>query len=236
MKPYAFEDAFTAPTGDAKPAHVTDFWHLSNGVRVELRPVQPQDSPLLSAMIARLSPQTKYNRFHGAIHNLTSTLLRYLSCVDQYRHVAFVLTTQQNGEEHIIADARYVVDEGACAESAEFAIMVDDHWQRFGLAEHAIHALTAAASKNGLRWLHGDVLAENCPMLALMERCQFCCTPDKSNEKMIRAEILLSAIDQRLTTLPNTPISFGYLILQWVKSAKKFLHQLPHGGRYAKLT
>ena len=235
MKLYAFENASAAAAADVKPADATDFWYLSNGVRVELRPVQPQDSPLLSAMIARLSPQTKYNRFHGAIHHLTSTLLRYLSCVDQYRHVAFVLTTQQNGEEHIIADARYVVDEGACAESAEFAIMVDDHWQRFGLAEHAIHALTVAASKNGLRWLHGDVLAENCPMLALMKRCQFCCTPDKSDEKMIRAEILLSASDQTPTTPPNTPISFGYLLLQWDKSAKKFLHQLPHGDRYAKL-
>lgn len=233
MRPKVLEDAFTAPAGAAKPDDATDFWHLSNGVRVELRPVQPQDSMLLSAMMARLSPQTKYNRFHGSVNNLTSTLLRYMSCVDQQRHVAFVLTTEQNGEEHIIADARYVVDEDSKDESAEFAIMVEDRWQRFGLAEHAIHALTAAASKNGLRWLHGDVLAENCPMLALMKRCQFCCTPDKSDDKMIYAEILLSAIDQRLTTLPNTPISFGYLILQWVKSAKKFLHQLPHGGRYA---
>ena len=233
MKPVVVDDAYIAYPKDVEPIELTDAWHLRDGTRIELRPVQPQDGLLLGAMMARLSSQTKYNRFHGTVNNLTSTHLRYMSCVDQLRHVAFVITTCLNGEERIIADARYVVDEDTSEGRAEFAIMVEDHWQRFGLAEHAMHALTAAACKNGLRWLHGDVLAENCQMLALMERCHFCCTPDKSDEKMIRAEILLSAIDQRLTTLPNTPISFGYLILQWVKSAKKFLHQLPHGGRYA---
>jgi acetyltransferase len=227
------DESCAAYVEDIQPVEWTDAWHLKDGTRILLRPVKPQDSPLLSAMMARLSSQTKYNRFHGTVNNLTSTHLRYLSCVDQQRHVAFVLTTHQNGEEHIIADARYVVDEDANAESAEFAIMVEDHWQRFGLAKHAMQALTTAASNNGLRWLHGDVLAGNSPMLALMEQCHFCCTPDRSDEKMVHAEILLSATDQMSSTKSNTLNTVRHFLLQCVKLTRRFVHQQRHGRRYA---
>jgi RimJ/RimL family protein N-acetyltransferase len=233
MNPEVVDDTFASSIEDVNSVEWTDAWRLSDGTRIVLRPVQPQDSPLLSAMMARLSSQTKYNRFHGTVNNLTSTHLRYMSCVDQQRHVAFVLTTLQNGEEHIIADARYVVDENAADESAEFAIMVEDQWQRFGLAKHAMQALTTAASNNGLRWLHGDVLAENCPMLALMEQCHFCCTPDRSDEKMVHAEILLTAADHKSNTTSDTPNTFGHFLWQWLKSARSLIQQQPHGGRYA---
>ena len=233
MNPEVVDDTFASYFEDINPVEWTDAWYLSDGTRIVLRPVKPQDSPLLSAMMARLSSQTKYNRFHGAVNNLTSTHLRYMSCVDQQRHVAFVLTTHQNGEEHIIADARYVVDEDNSKGSAEFAIMVEDHWQRFGLAKHAMQALTNAASNNGLRWLHGDVLAENCPMLALMEQCHFCCTPDRSDEKMVHAEILLTVTDHKSNTISDTPNTFGHYLWQWLKSARRLIHQQPHGERYA---
>ena len=230
MNPEVVDDTFTSSIENANSVELTDAWRLSDGTLIVLRPVQPQDSPLLSAMMARLSSQTKYNRFHGTVNNLTSTHLRYMSCVDQQHHVAFVLTTLQNGEEHIIADARYVVDENAADESAEFAIMVEDQWQRFGLAKHAMQALTTAAYNNGLRWLHGDVLAENCPMLALMEHCHFCCTPDRSDEKMVHAEISLDAANH-----PSTPTSTSiwHVALQWVKSMQGLVRQQRRGGRYA---
>jgi acetyltransferase len=230
MNPEVVDDTFASSIEYVNSVELTDAWRLSDGTRIVLRPVQPQDSPLLSAMMARLSSQTKYNRFHGTVNNLTSTHLRYMSCVDQQRHVAFVLTTLQNGEEHIIADARYVVDENAADESAEFAIMVEDQWQRFGLAKHAMQALTTAASNNGLRWLHGDVLAENCPMLALMEHCHFYCTPDRNDGKMVHAEISLHAANH-----PSTPTSTSiwHLVLQWVKSIKGLTRQQRGGGRYA---
>jgi RimJ/RimL family protein N-acetyltransferase len=230
MNPEIANEKFTAHFEDIQPVEFTDTWHLSDGTRVVLRPVKPQDSSLLSAMMARLSAQTKYNRFHGTVNNLTSTHLRYMSCVDQQRHVAFVLTTHHHGEEHIIADARYVVDEDTNDDSAEFAIMVEDHWQRFGLAKHAMQALTTAASNNGLRWLHGDVLAENCPMLALMEHCHFCCTPDRSDEKMVHAEISLSAANHKSTP---TSTAIWHAALQWMKSMQGLTRQQRRGGRYA---
>ncbi len=164
---------------------------MKSGARVVMRPVKPEDDLMLNEMVERLSSKARYYRFHAGVHHLPSNQLHYLSCVDQKQHVAFVLTTKIDEREQIIADARYVVDKNAADDSAEFSIMVEDHWQRFGLAEHAMRTLIAAAAYRGLCWLHGDILAENCPMLALMKRLQFCCTPDILDENMVHAELMV---------------------------------------------
>ena len=174
-----------------KPHEFIEAWLLNSGARIVMRPVQPQDGPMLNAMVERLSSWAKYYRFHAGVHHLPANQSHYMSCVDQKHHVAFVLTTKIDEREHIIADARYVVDKNSADDSAEFSIVVEDHWQRFGLAEHAMRTLIAAAGYRGLCWLHGDILAENCPMLALMKRLQFCCTPDILDESMVHAELMV---------------------------------------------
>ena len=168
------------------PAMLIDAWTLRNGARVTLRPVLPQDHGLLGDMIQRLSQATRYNRFHGAVSGLSAAMLQHMTQVDHRRHLAFVITTADGDREQVVADARYVVDDEG--DSAEFAIVVDDAWQRRGLAERAVRSLGAAARRGGLRWLHGSVLAANAPMLALMQRCGFRCTPDRKDERLVQVE------------------------------------------------
>ena len=168
------------------PATLIDVWHLRNGTRMTLRPVLPQDSGLLGNMIQGLSDVTRYNRFHGAVKALSADALRHMTNVDYRNHVAFVVTAFNQKQERVVADARFVVDRSG--ESAEFALVVDDHWQRLGLGERAMHALAHAADRQGLSWLHGSVLNANAPMLALMRRCEYFCTPDRHDERLVRVE------------------------------------------------
>lgn len=168
------------------PATLIDVWTLRNGSRVTLRPVLPQDHGLLGDMINRLSQATRSNRFHGAVSGLSYDSLRQMTQVDYLRHLAFVITTTDCNHERVVADARYVVDDEG--DSAEFAIVVDDEWQRRGLAERAIRLLGTAARQQGLGWLHGSVLSANAPMLSLMQRCAFRCTPDRKDDRLVRVE------------------------------------------------
>jgi GNAT superfamily N-acetyltransferase len=168
------------------PATLIDVWSLRNGTRMTLRPVLPQDSGLLGTMIAGLSRATRYNRFHGAVNALSADALRHMTCVDYRNHFAFVVTAFNLNQERVVADARFVVD--SSGEGAEFALVVDDRWQRLGLGERAMQALAHAADRQGLSWLHGSVLSANVPMLALMRRCQFFCAPDREDERLVRVE------------------------------------------------
>lgn len=184
------------------PTALIDVWRLRDGTRITLRPVLPQDRPLLGDLMLRLSPSSRRNRFHGAVNNVPAQWLDKMTCVDHERHVAFVMTTTENCHEQIIVDARYCVNESEVDASAEFAVVVDDNWQRRGLGIRAMQALVSTAADAGLRWLRGDVLARNQAMLALLRKCNFCCTPDLHHDGLVIAQTSLSTnsvgVDTRL--------------------------------------
>jgi RimJ/RimL family protein N-acetyltransferase len=176
------------------PTAFIDVWRLRDGTRLTLRPVLPQDASLLGKLVTQLSPASRSNRFHGSILGLSQVELRSMSCIDYARTMAFVITLEdKNRGEQVIADARYVVDAHA-VDSAEFAVMVGDHWQRRGLGLRALQALTLAARQSGLRWLYGDIRARNAPMLSLMRRCGFSCTPDREDDDIVHAEMSLGRL------------------------------------------
>jgi len=141
---------------------------------VALRQIRSDDAAALQAFVRALSPVSRRLRFHAALNGLTECALQALTHVDQRAHVAFVLTTMEHGAERIVGEARYVV---SCdKETAEFAIAVADGFRGLGLAERLMAALLRAARAAGLRWLIGEVLADNARMLAFARRCGFAAT------------------------------------------------------------
>jgi RimJ/RimL family protein N-acetyltransferase len=91
--------------------------------------------------------------------------------IDHRSHVALVahpeLDIDEAEEPVIVADARYVRLDGR---RAEFAVAVDDRWQRQGLGSRLLRMLARHAAKNGLGTLYGDVLADNLPMITMLQR------------------------------------------------------------------
>jgi acetyltransferase len=153
---------------------------------VTLRPIQPDDVGALQSFVRVLSPMSRRLRFHAALNELSETTLKALTCVDQRRHVAFVLTVTEHGTERIVGEARYAVSSDQ--ETAEFGIAVADAFQGLGLAERLVAALIDAARASGLRWLVGEVLAGNSRMLAFIRRCGFAVTTRGVAPGLVRVE------------------------------------------------
>lgn len=177
----------TAPSASYQihhyPATLIDTRALGSPGRLTLRPVLPQDQPLLGALVERLSPTARRNRFHGVV-KLSSTHLRQMTCVDYRSHLAVVISTLVDGVERLVADARYVVE--ADGRAAEFALMVDDAWQRRGIGAWALRSLHRAAAQAGVLHLHGDVLEDNAPMLGLLQRCGYALNPADCEAGVLR--------------------------------------------------
>ena len=138
---------------------------------VALRQIRAEDAAALQAFVRALSPASRRLRFHVALNELIRIRTGALTRVDQRAHVAFVLTSTERVTERIVGEARYVV----CGdkETAEFGIAVAEAFRGLGLAERLLGALVDAARAAGLRWLVGDVLADNARMLAFARRCGF---------------------------------------------------------------
>jgi RimJ/RimL family protein N-acetyltransferase len=141
---------------------------LRDGRHVTLRPAHHSDAPALRQFFfGSLSPRARLLRFHGAINQLPDGALRAMTTQIPRRHVALVaLTPTDDGLQHLLAEARYVVEDGG---EAEFAIAVADAWQGQGLGRALVQRLAAHARAEGIPALHGAVVPGNEPMLRLMD-------------------------------------------------------------------
>jgi len=151
---------------------------LADGRRVLVRPVLPQDREAEQLFVMGLSAASRYRRFHVGLRELPPATLQRLTEIDHFSHVALVAQAaaawadaggDDDDDPVIVADARYVrIDD----DSAEFALAVADGWQRQGLGRRLLEQLARHAARHGIRQLHGDVLADNVPMIAMLESMQ----------------------------------------------------------------
>ncbi len=160
---------------------------LDDGRSLHVRPVGPRDAAAEQAFVANLSPTARFRRFHFGLNELPDTLLQAFVNADQRTHVALV--AEATDDRRIVADARYVRDSDAT--TAEFAIAISDAWQGFGLGRALMHRLLARARSSGIKRLCGDVLADNAPMLALMNRLEARLTPNPEDDSLYRVCLAL---------------------------------------------
>lgn len=128
---------------------------------IEIRPIGPDDARRLARMLDRLSPETVYRRFGTPVVRARPSALRYLCEVDHHSREALVAAV---GDE-VVGVARY---DATGAVRAEVAVVVEDAWQRRGVATALLRALARRAAQEGYEVLTGEVQASNEPVLQLV--------------------------------------------------------------------
>lgn len=153
---------------------------LAPGLEVLIRPIRPEDRNLMTAAFARLSPQSRYQRFFAPVEHLSESDLTYLTEIDHHLHEALVAIDPEDGG--MVAVARYVCEkpnEGDGPEEpargtlkpaglkavplreAEVAVIVGDPWQGKGLASALLQRLAKRASEEGIDYFLALVLEDN---------------------------------------------------------------------------
>lgn len=153
------------------PAPLTCNHHWVNGASVSVRPIRPDDMQLQADFVRNLSTETRYQRFMVTLRELPAAKLKYLTEVDQLRHVALVATVDHSGQEVVVGVVRYVVNPAGTG--CEFALAVDDAWQGSGLAGILMHVLMDIARSRGLATMDGTVLRTNTRMLQFTRQLGF---------------------------------------------------------------
>ncbi|MBS0543128.1 MAG: GNAT family N-acetyltransferase, partial [Proteobacteria bacterium] len=153
------------------PGHLIQEWKMADGRIVRVRPVRPEDATLVQAFFDKLSPETRYFRFMERLEELPPSLIDRFTQIDYDREMALLATTRADNVETMIGSARYSL--APDGESVEFALVVADDWQRFGLGRRLMGALIDCARSKGYRNIVGDVLGNNPKMLRLMHGLGF---------------------------------------------------------------
>jgi len=170
------------------PVHLVTHWQLPSGHDVVIRPIRPEDAELTQDFVRSLSEETKYFRFMDAVSELSPAMLARLTQIDYTREMALLALTEIDGREVELGVARYAINPDA--ESCEFALVVDDAWQKQGIGHKLMDVLMDVARSVGLKTMEGEVLKANHPMLKLVEALGFrveAHPEDETIRKVLRA-------------------------------------------------
>jgi GNAT superfamily N-acetyltransferase len=132
---------------------------------IATRPVRPDDEELFRRLWPRLSRETVYRRFHAPVRRIPAETVRRLVEVDHDLREAVVAVV--GGE--VVGVARYDRSPADPA-TAEFAIVVEDAWQGFGLGRQLLGELAALAAARGVEVLTATVQPDNDRVLGLIRR------------------------------------------------------------------
>ncbi|MGO9607015.1 MAG: GNAT family N-acetyltransferase [Candidatus Binataceae bacterium] len=134
---------------------------LSDGRRVLIRPLCPNDADGLAWYFRGLSPATAYQRFHGFRRELSPTELGRMTNPDFIAHAGLVATLRRTGghESQIVAEGHYLTN---CASRvAELGLSVADEHQRCGIGSLLLESLVGEARSAKVVRVDAEVLASN---------------------------------------------------------------------------
>jgi acetyltransferase len=140
---------------------------LRDGRPVALRFAGAADAPGVQQFVRGLSVRSRRNRFFSPLRELSPDQLERFTRSRPPAELALVGETAEGTQRRIVAMAQYAACEPL---DAEFAVVVDDGWQRQGLGMQLLGVLAEHAAHAGFAAVTGLVLADNWPMLSLLAR------------------------------------------------------------------
>ena len=156
---------------DARKHYVESM--LRDGRAIVIRAVKAEDRDRIRTAFSKLEWQTIYTRYFAYKETLSEAELKEITEPDFDSMVGLVVTLQENGEEVVIAGARYMVYEGAdglrVAEVA-FTVEEDYHGHGHGLASRLLAELAYIARAKGIVHFEAEVMPGNTAMLKVFEK------------------------------------------------------------------
>jgi acetyltransferase len=159
---------------------------LRDGTVLGLRPLRPEDEPLLHDLAAHMNHEDLRLRFFTPLQGLSHAVAARLSQLDYDRELALLaeLDGIALGVAHFFADPDRL--------RAEYAIAVRSDWKGRGVGFLLMTRLIDIARQRGIGELAGEVLRENKPMLQMCRELGFSMVPQPADPAIILVKKLLS--------------------------------------------
>ena len=169
-------------------------WRLKDGASVNIRPVRPEDEPLMVQFHEGLSEHSVYMRYFYALklsQRVAHERLTRICFIDYDRELVLVAVCRQP-EREIAGIARLSKLYGS--DAAEFAVLIKDDYQGQGLGFEMLNRLVQAArDEPDISRVIAYMLAENEGMKNMVKKLGF---DLKYEDRMLKAELPVDRKDE----------------------------------------
>jgi acetyltransferase len=173
-------EGYVPVRGDFCPPHLSicpypdqyiDIFKLKDGPGVIIRPIRPEDEPLMEELFENSSEQTLMLRFFRKTSDIShEELVRYCN-IDYDRELSFVAVLPSGQRERLIGEAR--ISKLPDLENAEMAVIVGDQWQGQGIGKALCMHCLKIAKELGIKKMWMEILKGNTKMLYRAEKLGF---------------------------------------------------------------
>jgi acetyltransferase len=161
------------------PTQYVSTWTTKGNVRITVRPILPEDEPLLVKFHQTLSDQTVYMRY---LHPMLLTqrlvherLARICHC-DYDREITLVAESKdKNGEVLVMGVARLSKSHGV--DEARLSVLVADPFQGMGIGSELVNRMVEVARSEHLRRLLATLTLDNQVMQHIFQKLGFSLNP-----------------------------------------------------------
>ncbi len=175
------------------PSQYVAPWTMRDGSTVTIRPIRPEDEPLMVWFHQTLSERSVFLRYFQQLQlarRVAHERLTRICFLDYDREMALVAERRnpQTNQAEIMAVGRLSKLHGA--NEAEVAFLVSDAFQRQGLGSELLRRLIQVGRDEKIQRILGYMLPENRPMRRVCEKLGFRLAPEP-REELLRAELEL---------------------------------------------
>ncbi|WP_291721154.1 bifunctional acetate--CoA ligase family protein/GNAT family N-acetyltransferase [Bernardetia sp.] len=158
------------------PSEYEERWVLPKSKQeVLIRPIRPEDEPLMANFHKRLSPQSVYFRFFHAVsldQRASHERLSRICFADYDRQLTLIIEIEKKKEENEIIGAIRIIKLHGTKE-AEFGMTIVDGYQGEGLGSKLLTRAVEVCRSEGIELLTADILPENMAMRKICEKLGF---------------------------------------------------------------
>ncbi|HEV8027989.1 MAG TPA: bifunctional acetate--CoA ligase family protein/GNAT family N-acetyltransferase [Stellaceae bacterium] len=155
---------------------------LRDGTVIRLRPVRPEDEPLLQDLARHMNADDLRLRFFTPVTTLSHQLLARLSQIDYDRAMALIARPAVEGTA--LGIVRFAADPDN--RRGEFAVSVRSDWKGRGLGYLLMTRIIEVARQRDLGEIFGEVLRENGAMLRVARALGFSVTTHPQEAHLLR--------------------------------------------------
>lgn len=144
---------------------------LNDGTHIILRPIKPEDEPMWLDLLSSCSKEAIYSRFRYNFHYNSHEIATQFCYIDYAREIAIVVEIMHEGKRKLIAVGRLIADPDH--ETAEYAILITDDWQRKELGVILTEYCLDLAKNWGLKQFLAQTTKDNQAMISVFRRMKF---------------------------------------------------------------
>ena len=153
------DQIFLADSARLYPADIAEIYQVRDDLSIRVRAIRPSDEEGMRHLFYRFSEETVYYRYFQTVSSMPHAKMQEYVNVDWNQVMSIVGLVGEEGKGRIIAEARFIRIPGS--PFAEVVFVVDEEYQRHGIATYLYRLLIRLARERGVRGFVAEVLYSN---------------------------------------------------------------------------